>query len=220
MNPLQGLLLVLEAAVQTVGVRAGVEQPAYQVLERHGALELRRYPPRVVAETTVAARDETAARNQGFQKVAGYIFGGNQGGRQVAMTAPVSQGRGETIAMTAPVVQARGETIAMTAPVAQASAVGGAWTIQFVMPAKYRLDSLPRPNDPSVRLVEEPAARYAVLRFSGSREPKAVARRTESLMSGVAAQGWKPAAAPVAWFYDPPWTVPVFRRNEVAVRID
>lgn len=209
MGPLALLLLALESVVQVVGVRAGVEQPPYRMVERHGALELREYPPRVVAEVTVTGPAE-AARNAGFRKVAAYIFGANGARGEVAMTSPVVQRGGQALAMTAPVVQAT--------PVRDEA--GQAWTIQFVMPAKYTLQSLPAPNDPEVRLKAEPAARYAVIRYAGDRSGAAVAARTAALLDQVRAQGWKTRAAPVAWFYDPPWTLPPFRRNEVAVEVE
>jgi hypothetical protein len=204
MTPLQFIVLALESAVQTVGIRAGVEQPQYRTLVKDGALELREYPPRIVAETTVTGPEE-AARNAGFRKVAAYIFGANRGAAEVAMTAPVVQRGGQPIAMTSPVVQApRGE----------------AWKIQFVMPAKYTLRTLPAPSDPDVQLRQEPAARYAVVRFTGSRAGPAVEARTRALLAAAAAHGWRAKAAPVAWFYDPPWTLPPLRRNEVAVEVE
>lgn len=204
MNPLHFLVLALESAVQTVGIRAGVEQPHYRTLLKDGPLELREYPPRVVAETTVAG-DAEAARNAGFRKVAAYIFGANRGSKQVAMTAPVVQRGAQQIAMTAPVTQAQ---------------AGGGWKIQFVMPAKYRLDTLPEPIDPDVQLRQEPAARYAVIQFTGSRSGPAVAERTRRLLQEAQSRRWSVKAAPVAWFYDPPWTLPPLRRNEVAVEVD
>lgn len=203
MNPLQIAVLALESAVQTFGVRAGVEQPQYRLIMKDGPLELREYPPRIVAEATVTGDAETA-RTEGFRKVAAYIFGANRGAKEVAMTAPVVQRGGQEIAMTSPVVQAPR---------------GGAWNVQFVMPARYSLETLPQPTDPDVRLRMEPSARYAVLRFSGSRSGPAVEDRTRALLQEVAARGWRTQAPPVAWFYDPPWTLPPLRRNEVAVEV-
>ena len=203
MNPFNIAILLLESAVQTIGIRAGVEQPQYHALLRDGPLELRDYPSRLVAETVVSG-EENAARNAGFRKIAAYIFGANHGAREVAMTAPVAQGASQSIDMTSPVAQ---------------SATSQGWKVQFTMPAKYHLDTLPAPNDPSVRLLEEPGARYAVLRFSGDRSPHAVGAQTKALVQAVTAHGWRPEGAALAWFYDPPWTIPGLRRNEVAIRV-
>ena len=87
------------------------------------------------------------------------------------------------------------------------------------MPAKWSLVTLPEPDDDTVRLVEVPAQTFAVLRFSGDRGPAAVRERTDELLNTLRANDFTPSGEPVAWFYDPPWTVPFRRRNEVAVPI-
>jgi hypothetical protein len=156
--------------------------------------------------------------------VAGYIFGDNTAKASVAMTAPVVQGReaaggSQSIAMTAPVVQARAgrsEAIAMTSPVVQQPAGAESWSIQFIMPSKYTLATLPQPNDPRVRLVEIPARTFAVVRFSGLGREDAVARHEKALDAALAGSSWRAVGEPVTWYYDPPWTVPFLRRNEVA----
>lgn len=199
---LGGLIVgVISATLIPELARAATEQPAYTVLHRDGAVELRRYGPRLAAETTVRG-DEVSARNKGFQAIAGYIFGGNKGKTSIAMTAPVAQ--------------AKAEKIAMTAPVAQVPAADGSWRVQFFMPAKYTRATLPTPNNPEVRIVELPGEQFAVLRFSGLAGRTAVAARTNALSEKAAAMGWKVIGPPVVWFYDPPWTLPPMRRNEVA----
>lgn len=189
-------------ACSVVGVRS-VEEPAYTVTGHSGPVEIRQYAARVAAETRVAA-DPEGARSVGFRRIAGYIFGGNHARTTIAMTAPVAQAS---------------QTIAMTAPVGQAAAPGGAQIIQFFMPKDLTLDTLPIPNDPDVQLVAVPAQTMAVLRFSGGIGPKAVATQQQALLDALRGSAWQPQGAPVAWFYDPPWTLPPFRRNEVAVPV-
>ena len=217
------LITLLAGVGQLVGIRAGTEQPPYEVVGRIGDAEIRRYAPQIAAETVVEGPVETA-RNEGFRRVAGYIFGDNTAKASVAMTAPVVQGReaaggSQSIAMTAPVVQARAgrsESIAMTAPVVQQPAGGESWSIQFIMPSKYTMATLPQPNDPRVRLVEIPARTFAVVRFSGLGKADAVARHEKALDAALAGSAWRASGEPVTWYYDPPWTVPFLRRNEVA----
>jgi hypothetical protein len=125
--------------------------------------------------------------------------------------------------MTAPVAQqpsGRGEKIAMTAPVSQEAAADGEWVIRFFMPADKTMQSLPAPNDASVRLVAIPAETVAVRRFSGSRSRRAIASQTAQLLTTLRETGFEPTGTPVAWFYDPSWTVPVLRRNEIAVPVE
>ena len=217
------LITLLAGVGQLVGIRAGTEQPPYEVVGRVGEAEIRRYAPQIAAEAVVEGPVETA-RNEGFRRVAGYIFGDNTAKASVAMTAPVVQGReaaggSQSIAMTAPVVQARAgrsEAIAMTSPVVQQPAGAESWSIQFIMPSKYTLATLPQPNDPRVRLVEIPARTFAVVRFSGLGREDAVARHEKALDAALAGSSWRAVGEPVTWYYDPPWTVPFLRRNEVA----
>jgi len=88
------------------------------------------------------------------------------------------------------------------------------------MPAAYTMETLPVPRDPAVQLVVVPAETCAVLKFSGTGSVRAVETHTADLLSGLATGSWIPRAEPVAWFYDPPWTLPPLRRNEVAVRVE
>ena len=191
---------LLLGACTVVGVRSGTEEPAFENLGTEAGLELRRYGPRLAAETLVEA-NETAARSEGFSRLAGYIFGGNAGAARIAMTAPVAQ---------------QGARIAMTAPVAQA-AVGEGHVIRFFLPAALR--DAPAPNDARVRIVEVPGETVAVFRFTGGTDPESVAAARARLLAALPGTSWIAAGEPVAWFYDPPWTIPALRRNEVAVPV-
>lgn len=193
-----------QGAGMVVGIRNGTEEPAFTVQRRLGDIEIRRYGARIAAETTVEA-DEEAARNEGFRRLARYIFGGNNGGGKIAMTAPVAQ--------------QPGEKIAMTAPVASESGASGEWAIRFFMPSGYTMDTLPAPDDDRVHLVEAPPEVVAVLRFSGVAGQEKIAARTEELLSTLRDHGVDTVGEPLMWFYDPPWTIPSRRRNEVAVRV-
>lgn len=189
-------------ACTAVGVR-DAEEPKFTVTAKLGSVEIRQYGPRVAAETVVQG-DEMAARNAGFRRIADYIFGANHAATKIAMTAPVAQS---------------GTKIAMTTPVAQAQDAAGRWRIRFFMPASYTLATLPQPDDKAVELVAVPPETVAVLGFSGIPSPDAVAAKTGELISALEGSAWRPAGAPVAWFYDPPWTVPQLRRNEVAIPV-
>jgi hypothetical protein len=200
------LITLLAGIGQLVGIRAGTEQPPYEVVGRVGDAEIRRYAPQIAAEAVVEGPVETA-RNEGFRRVAGYIFGDNTAKASVAMTAPVVQGREPS---------GGSQSIAMTAPVVQQPAGGESWSIQFIMPSKYTMATLPQPNDPRVRLVEIPARTFAVVRFSGLGKADAVAQHEKALDAALAGSSWRAVGEPVTWYYDPPWTVPFLRRNEVA----
>lgn len=192
----------------TVGIRVGVEEPLYSVQSLADGVEIRRYGPRIAAETTVVG-DEEEVRNAGFRRLAGYIFGANQRSDRIAMTAPVGQQatRG-------------GQKIAMTAPVAQQAGANRGWVIRFYMPSGYTLQSLPTPDDERVALVSVAPETVAVLRFTGDRGSESVAEHTGRLRQTLREYGFVPTGEPVAWFYDPPWTLPCRRRNEIAIPVE
>jgi effector-binding domain-containing protein len=202
---------VAESALSIVGIRVGTEEPAHTTERITDRVELRHYGPRIAAETTVAA-DEDAARSEGFRRLAGYIFGRNHREDSIAMTAPVAQtaerSGGQKIAMTAPVAQA-----------AEATDVGEGWVIKFFMPSECTMETLPKPDDDRVRLTEIPAETVAALRFSGDRSPAAVANYSSRLLDTLRDNGIETTGDVAAWFYDPPWTLPFRRRNEVVVPV-
>lgn len=202
------LVQIAEGAGTIVGIRHGTEEPPFTVQRRigsaNGEVEIRRYESRIAAETTIDA-DEEAARNEGFRRLARYIFGANKGKATIAMTAPVATQQSEKIAMTAPVATQRDRA--------------GQWTVRFFMPSEYTLETLPVPNDDRVRLVNVPPETVAVLQFSGIPSPQTVATRTGELLAALRAESLEPDGDPMGWFYDPPWTIPFRRRNEVVVRL-
>jgi hypothetical protein len=197
---------VVESVLSIGGVRVGTEEPHHLRWPLTESVELRRYGPRIAAETVVTG-EEDQARNLGFRRLARYIFGANHRGDEIAMTAPVAQ------------QPAGGDEIAMTAPVAQSREDNGGWRVRFFMPSKWTLETLPVPDDDEVRLVTVPGETVAVLRFSGDRGARAVAARTDELLQTLSDHGIDIIGNAAAWFYDPPWTLPFRRRNEIAMPV-
>lgn len=196
---------VVGSALGVVGIRVGTEEPPHTSRRLTDAVEIRRYRPRIAAQTVVDA-DEEEARQEGFRRLARYIFGGNGGKKRVAMTAPVSQS------------PAGSQKIAMTAPVSSTPGSDG-WVVRFFMPAEWTMDTLPEPDDDRVTLTEVPAETVAVLRFSGGRGRGDVQPQIAALTEALRAEGIEMLGEPMTWFYDPPWTLAPLRRNEVVVAI-
>ena len=189
--PMSRLAALLTAATLLVlpTMAAAIEEPAYEVLQRHETFEVRQYAPTVVAEVVVTGPAEEAG-NRGFRLLADYIFGNNRGERKIAMTAPVTQ-----------------------AP------EGSGHAVRFVMPRAYDLASLPEPVDPRVRLREVPGERYAVIRYSGRWTDENYDAHLARLQQGVQAAGLVTAGSPVYARYDPPWVPWFMRRNEIWLRL-
>jgi len=185
-----------------------IEQPKYTVLTSSGHREVRRYETRIVAETTVEGTREKAL-NEAFSILAGYIFGGNVPAARIAMTAPVTQSReAERIAMTAPVLQQKTK-----------DGMAAGWVVQFTMPTQYHIDDLPRPTDERVRIKEVPASTMAVIRFSGLARGNALQKKEKELREFMAGEKLDAVGQAVYAFYNPPFTLPPLRHNEVLIEV-
>lgn len=191
------------AAVAWGPIVSNVEQAKYDVVEKHGSIEIRDYAPMIVAEVSVKGGRETAI-SAGFRMIADYIFGNNISSQKVAMTAPVIKEPGEKIAMTAPVTQQGSE---------------GVWLVRFVMPSSYTMQTLPKPNNTEVLLKEVEGKRFAVIRFSGLPKKESLEKQTKELEAFIHENKLQPASEPTYAFFNPPWTLPFLRRNEVMIEI-
>ncbi len=181
---------------------ASVETPDYAVERTDGALELRRYPPMVLASLRREG-DRQGAVGGAFRPLADYIFAKDRGGEKITMTAPVVQ---------------EPEKIPMTAPVVQEPDAGDAWTVSFIMPAGRTPADLPDPAG-DVTLRELPGRRMAAIRFSGRWTDANFAAHAARLTSWVEAQGLTPKGPVEYAYYNDPFTPWFLRRNEVLVEV-
>ncbi|QFU77161.1 heme-binding protein [Halioglobus maricola] len=168
-------------------VASALEEPSWELLETVGPVELRRYAPSIEARTALASNGESSG---GFQRLAGYIFGGNESGEKIAMTAPVA------------------ETLEGDNPV-----------MSFTMPSAYDMTQLPEPNSSDITLHETPERIVAALSFSGWATSGKVARYQRQLLATLDDNGISAKSAPILHQYNPPWTPPFMRRNEVVVEV-
>jgi len=129
--------------------------------------------------------------SSGFRRLAGYIFGGNKRSQSIAMTAPVQ------------------ETLGTDSPV-----------MAFTMPAEYAMEDLPEPDDSTVTLHPVPARTVAAIRFSGFATDRKTAQKRAQLMTLLEQHHLAPVGVPTLNQYNPPWTLPFLRRNEVTVEIE
>lgn len=196
--------LLLNSACSVLG-KSSVEEAAYQVLSQDDKFELRAYDSLLVAETRVDAGFKQAG-NIAFRRLFGYISGDNTAKQKIAMTAPViaDAGQSEEIRMTAPVI---GESD------------GDSWRYRFVLPASYTLETAPAPQDEKVTIKAVPVKTVAVLRFSGLVSQDDIDLRSGQLADWMLANDLEAASQPRWAGYNPPWTLPFLRRNEVMIDI-
>ena len=164
-----------------------IEEPQWQLIKNVETVEIRHYEPRIQASTPMKNR---GASNSAFRRLAGYIFGGNESGASIAMTAPVQT------------------TIEDEVP-----------TMAFNMPASFEMQQLPVPDSDDITLEPVPASTVAVLSFSGWATEGKVDRKIEELLEVLQRQDIELGGDPVLNQYNPPWTL-INRRNEIMVVVN
>ena len=144
---------------------------------------------RAYAPRIMAVTGMNEDSDSGFRVLAGYIFGGNAEEQKIAMTAPVQQ------------------------------TMAGEKEMAFMMPAEYALKDLPQPEDQRVSFREAPAYTAAVIQFSGWASAEKADENWQRLRRFLITKGIDITGEPTLNQYNPPWTLPFMRRNEVIVPV-
>lgn len=191
------------------GIAVATEEPKFSLLEKDQSFELRLYEPKIIAEVEVDG-DMSAASRKGFRQIANFIFGNNT----------AQSGKSEKISMTAPVaIKPASEKIAMTAPVGVQQSEKG-WKVSFVMPSQYTLETLPKPNNPQISIKQLPAKKFALIRFSGLVDEEKMQAKSAELNQWITMKKLNPVGIPELARYNPPWTLPFLRRNELMIEVE
>lgn len=180
------------------------DEPKYCVVAFQDNIELREYSPMLVAEVKVKGQRKEAMKD-GFRILADYIFGNNSAKQKIPMTAPISEHSQETIAFTAR---------------AEQHVQGNEWVVRVILPHDYLLDSAPKPNNKQIALVSLPTTQFAVIRYSGRTGDETVCPQIEKLQNFIVERKLSAEGTPLFAYYNPPWTLPFLRRNEVMVKIN
>ncbi|KAL3536474.1 hypothetical protein ACH5RR_004935 [Cinchona calisaya] len=193
-----------------------VETPKYEVIQSTADYEIRKYSSSVIAEVTYDPAQFKGDKDGGFGLLANYI--GALGNPQ--------NSKPEKIAMTAPVITKTSEKIAMTAPVVTKSGGEGEGlnelvTMQFILPFKYaKAEEAPKPVDERVVIKDEGERKFGVVRFNGVASDDVVKGKVENLKKCLERDGYKVIGEYELGRYNPPWTLPPFRTNEVMIPVE
>ena len=203
------LISVFQFGCSLFGVQ-NEEEPKYEVLLKKDNKEIRSYSSYLAATTWVEGNFKEA-QGPAFRTLADFIFGKNSSKEKISMTAPVVQAPQNT--------QGPSEVIKMTAPVLQGPEKNG-WRMSFMMPSKYTKESLPQPLNPKIEIIEVPAKLYAVIQFSGFWTHKKNLKKAEELKAWLTEQNsYTIVSEPQFAGYNPPWTLPFLRRNEMMIEV-
>lgn len=184
------------------------EEPEFTVLFQEGSLEIREYEPRIIAHVKTTG-DFDDASSKGFKMLADFIFGNNtinNTSKKISMTAPVSASlSSKKISMTAPVI---------------AENNNNEWSIAFVMPQEFTVETLPVPNNQDIKITALPKEKFAVIVFSGLVRESSYNKKVNLLNEFIKKKKLTPLSSIQIARYNPPWTLPFFRRNELMVKIN
>lgn len=157
-------------------MRSSIETPDYEVLRvLSRKAEIRRYPALILAQTQMEAQTYNENSNMGFRRVAGYIFGGNEKGQKIAMTAPVIMEMGAQTEMA------------------------------FVMPKQYQMEALPNPTNPQVKIAKQEERTLAVLRFGGYSNDAKITEKAQELKALLQQEGIAFKEQLIYMGYNAPW---------------
>ncbi len=170
------------------------ETPKYTVIKKQDGIEIRRYSGYIQAEVTVVDKDYKSAIRKGFNVLAGYIFGNNVSRQKIEMTTPVQATQSERIAMTTPVTVTGEES----------------FTVAFIMPSKYTLETLPQPKDDRIQFKLIPDHQMAAVRFSGYFQQRRIQKNKERLSRWLEDQGVETEGDFIVAGYNPPWVPGLF----------
>jgi len=161
----------------------------YEVIETDGAFEMRHYKRLVLASTDTT--DGMDSVSAPFYKLFKYISGKNDKTQKIAMTAPVFMDQSGQI------------TEAMS----------------FVLPEEFSLATAPPPVDTAVKLTELSDYTVVVMSFTGSLNQKSISTHRILLQNWIADRGLKATGEAKAAGYNPPFTLPFLRRNEIMIPV-
>ncbi|TXE19152.1 heme-binding protein [Psychroserpens burtonensis] len=133
------VLVIIFAIVQIYAMKSqnGIEKYPYKVIKTYDAFEVRSYEATLFTSVKLTTGDYKKGSSQGFSVLAGYIFGGNEENKKIAMTSPVSMSLEDSM------------------------------TMMFMVPKNFKKEDLPKPNQSQIEFKEEPAKKMAVITFGG-----------------------------------------------------
>ena len=183
------LIIIVLTGFSLGPIMSKVETPKFKILSIFNNIEIRSYKPMLIAEIDVRETRKEAV-SQGFRSLADFIFGDN----------------------------IRNDKIKMTAPVVQKSSSQG-WKVSFVMPSSYTIHDIPKPLNNEIIIKEIPARKMAVIKFNGRNEEDNISKYEMKLLKFMELNNFIHEENPEYAFYNPPWTLPALRRNEVMIEI-
>jgi hypothetical protein len=182
------LIVLLQSFISMLANKT--EEQKHSIIRKYNDFEIRFYPSATIATINSNAKTYRELSGPGFQKLAGYIFGGNEDNKKISMTTPVQMNINDSVS-----------------------------TMSFVMPSAYKIENLPKPNDPNVNIKNTVDEYVAVIRFGGYASDEDLKFYSEKLQNLLKENGITPVGNYRFLGYNPPYQF-VGRRNEIIVSVE
>ena len=152
-----GILLASFILVQLYAMKSqkDIEVYPYTLVKSYDDFEVRKYEASLFTSVKLSTNDYKEGSSKGFSVLAGYIFGGNDKGQQIAMTSPVSMSLEDYM------------------------------TMMFMVPKELEKDKLPKPNSSEIEFKEEPAKKVAAITFGGWANSEKIASYKQKLITSL-----------------------------------
>jgi predicted lactoylglutathione lyase len=185
-----GVILLAFVVVQLYAMREqrNIETYPYVVNKKYDTFEIRSYEASLFTSVKLSTKEFKEASSKGFSILAGYIFGGNEKNEKISMTSPVTMSLGDSM------------------------------TVMFLVPKKFKKETLPQPSQSQIEFREEPAKTVAAITFGGWANDKKIEKYKEKLKAALDAEGIKYTNRFYFLGYNPPFEV-FNRKNEVIVEL-
>ena len=190
-------LIILLFNIFSIKQTMSYEEPKYKIIESTDIYEIREYGDRLAVEIEYSNEDS------GFRYLFNYISGENKSSEKVKMTVPVTQSA--KIDMTSPVIQ---------------STQDGIMKMQFFLPSKFTLENAPQPKNQRVNLVMIKKDIYAVISYSGRLTNQNYSKNYKKLINHLTKDGLDFIEPAIRATFNGPFTLPIFRRNEIMIKIN
>ena len=187
---LLGVILIAFVVLQLFAMKGqrNIETYPYVVYEKYDLFEIRNYEATLFTTVKLATKKYKESSSKGFSLLAGYIFGNNERNEKIAMTSPV----------------------AMT--------IEDSVTMMFMVPKKFKKETLPQPNQLQIEFKEEPAKTVAAIVFDGWANDEKIEKYKEKLKAALDTEGIPYTNRFYFLGYNAPYEV-FNRKNEVIVEL-
>ncbi|MDG1451796.1 MAG: heme-binding protein [Polaribacter sp.] len=188
---LLGIIAIVFVGIQLFSLKSqkNIETYPYVVNKKYDQFEIRSYKATLFTSVKLSTKKYKEASSKGFSILAGYIFGNNNRNEKIAMTSPVSMSLKDST------------------------------TMMFMVPKKYKKETLPQPNLSNIKFKEEPAKTVAAINFNGWANDKKIKKFKQKLKDALDKEGILYKNKFQFLGYNAPYEV-FNRKNEIIVELE